>query len=170
MTWSVLTSATGAELSVCDEIQSLGIQAYCPITKHLTKPKRKSSPVEVTSAAFPGYLFAAQDFVDFSATPHLKFSRVHALRLGDYFCTVGGEEIERLQSEDAARCMIPDERITFQRGDHVRVLTGPMVGRDGLVNYARGQRVQLSLVGFNMKVYMPAFSLKKMQAATNTVQ
>ena len=169
MKWSVLTSATGAELSACDEIQSLGVPAYCPITKYLTKPRRKSSPIEVTSAAFPGYLFASTDFTDFSATPHLKFSRIRALRLGDEFCTVEDEEIERLRSEDAARCMIPDTTIKFHRGDAVRVLTGPMVGRDGMVVSAKGQRVQLSLVGFTAKIYMPAFSLKKIEAH-NTVQ
>lgn len=169
MTWSVLTSANGKELSVVAEIQSLGADAYCPITKHLTRPKRKSSPVEVTSAAFPGYLFVEYNFTDLSTTPILKLSRLRHLRLGDEFCTVTDDEIDRLRSEDEERCIIPDLRIKFHSGDHVRVLTGPMVGRDGTVITARGQRVQLTLVGFNVKIYMPAFSLKKIEA-TSTVQ
>ncbi len=167
--WSVLTSSAGHELTAVSEMMSIGIDAYCPVIKHLTKPKRKSSPIEVIQAAFPGYLFAAEGFTDFSATPYLKLSRIHHLRLGDEFCMIDETEIDRLRSEDDERTTIVDDRVRFAIGDHVRVIGGPLTSQDGLIVSTKGRHCELAIVGFTAKIYMPEFSLKKLGAST-TVQ
>jgi len=170
MNWAVLTLRPGFELSVANELQSLGVSAYCPITKRLTKPRHKTSPVEVTSAAFPCYLFADEDYFDFDATLNLKRANINRLRLGGDLCTVDESEIERMRSEDDMRCYIPDTEAKFNCGDRVYILTGPLIGLHAMVSQVKNQQTQLDIVGFSSKIYMPAFSLKKIEAATKTLQ
>lgn len=163
--WAVLTSSTGHELSVRDEILALGVDAYCPVMKHRTKPKRKSKPIEIIQAAFPGYLFADSSFIDFSVTPLLMSSHIHQLRMGDSLCTIGDDEINKLRDEDETRLSIRDQSIKFGVGDHVRVKSGPLVGHNGLISASNGQRCELALVGFTTKIHMPVFSLEKIEAS-----
>lgn len=164
--WAVLTSSTGHELAARNEIMSLGHNAYCPIIKNLTKPKRKSKPVETIQAAFPGYLFADKDFIDFGSTPKLKLSRVRQLRLGEALCIATDEEIDRLRSEDDERSALKDAEIKFRPGDHVRVISGPLVDHEGMITASIGQRCELVFGGFATKIYMPCFSLEKIGRST----
>ena len=163
--WAVLTSAPGQELRAQAELAMLGVDAYCPVIKHITKPKRKSSPVTVITAAFPGYLFARDGFTNFTATPLLRASRLHQLRLGDDFCTVGDDEIDRMRDGDDERTDIPCE-IKFSVGDHVRVKSGPLVGLDGEVTAIIGQRCELAIFGMTAKVQMPNFSIEKSEGCS----
>ncbi len=170
MNWAVLTLRPGFELSAAMELQSLGVSAYCPIIKRLTKPRHKSSPVEMTSAAFPCYMFADENFIDFDSTPNLKRSNIYRLRLGGELCTVDEGEIERMRSEDDMRCFIPDTEIKFQPMDSVYILTGPLIGLRAMVLRVKNQHAQLDIAGFSSAIYMPTFSLKKLEATVKTLQ
>jgi len=160
MSWSVLISHVGRELAATEDLLASGIQAYCPIIRRLTKPKRKSKPVQIIQAAFPGYLFAE--------SPLLCFSQIYIrpLLMGDKFCLVDDDEIQRLMDGDDERSIISDNEVKFYNGDHVKVLTGPLVDRYGVILSVRGQRCKLSMVGSTTNVYMPCFSLKKLLANT----
>lgn len=167
--WSVLICTHSRTLVAADEIQSLGVQAYCPVTNHFTKPKNKSKPVEVTQAAFPGYLFCHPDFEDFEATTDLKFSHVRRLRLGEQYCLVDHNEIERLRGEDGTR-RTTDELVRFSVGDFIHVVQGPLTGCEGTVISVRGSKCGLNIIGSTAKIYMPDFSLKLKAGAITTVQ
>lgn len=169
--WLVLKSAHGRELSAVEGFLFLGIQAYCPTIKHFTKPKRKSSPVEITQPAFPGYLFAENGFRfdDISSVASIRIARVRRLYFGEELCMVKNSEIDRMQSEDSERRITQDDPVVFCCGDNVRVNTGPFVGCIGVVKSVQGQRIELSLTKFAAKIYMPAFSLEKLRAH-DTVQ
>lgn len=164
MNWAVLTSRSGHELSSVEALTASGVQAYCPITTRLTKPKRKSSPVKITQAAFPGYLFAEAGFSSFGEIPELMPAHIHRLYMGEELCTVSDEEVETLREGDDERSLIADAETKFHAGDHVKVLTGPLVDRFGVVLSAKGQRAHLLMAGSTTKVYMPTFSLKKITA------
>lgn len=157
--WAVLTSAPGQELQAQSELALLGIDAYCPVIKHMTKPKRKSSPITIIAAAFPGYLFAREGFTNFSATPLLRASKLHQLRLGDNFCTVSEDEIDRMRDGDDERTDTPCE-IKFSVGDHIRIKSGPLVGLGGEVTSINTQRCELAIFGMSAKVQMPTFSIE----------
>lgn len=164
--WSVFTLRSGNELSACDELVAAGLQAYCPIVKSLTKPKRKEKPIEIVSAAFPGYLFSSSMLADFPRTSLINSSRLNHLRLGDEFCSIDESEIERLRLGDEDRTVVVDNKIKFTHKDSVKVISGPFVGRDGVVLSVRGQNIKLALSDSDMIIQMPTFSLEKVEAAT----
>lgn len=163
--WAVITSATNHELIACGEFASLGVEAYCPVIKTMTKPRRKSKPVEVIRAAFPQYLFIQNGFSDFSATPVLRQARVHQLRMGESFCTVSDVEIEFMRGGDAVRSDIESD-MQFRVGDHVRVTSGPFADMEGEVTNELGPRMEVVLFKTGVEIKAPVFLLSKVEGVS----
>ncbi len=161
MDWAVLTSTSGRELAARDALRALGVDAYCPVVRRLTKPRRKSKPVEVVTAAFPRYLFADPTFTDHDRHPALTAVSLARLSLGGVPCVVSDAEVDRLRAEDDVRAAEAVDATRFVAGDHVRVTWGPLAGVEGVVTAALRDGYELEVPGSGARVQTPGFSMER---------
>jgi transcriptional antiterminator RfaH len=123
-------------------LQQQGFNTYLP--KFMRETPRKRSNVE--AVLFPGYLF-----VEFCERWQAIFNQQHVIGMlmaGEKPAPVRDFEIDHLRAKERNGYVeLPEkivQRTRFRKGQPVRVISGPLIGHDGIVkNMSGGERVKV---------------------------
>jgi len=124
------------------------------IPKLVINERRQGVWHEVVKKLLPGYILVhgkvgVEEYYMFKGVPGV----VKLLRTGKDFCPIPEEEIYVLGTLMSEGEIIGPSLITFEEGDRVKVLEGPLKGLEGLivkVNKRKGRaRICLSFLGDN---------------------
>ena len=156
--WFVVHTYSGFENKVASGIESrariFGLQdmigrVIVPTEK--VREIRKSKKIETEQKFFPGYLLVEMELTD--ETWHLVRSTPKVTGFvgsGNKPVSLPAEQVEEIVRNMEAGAEKPKPKSVFQRGDKVRVVDGPFVNFQGVVEDMNPERGR-------MKVVVPVF-------------
>jgi transcriptional antiterminator NusG len=112
---------------------------------------RKSKKIEIEQKFFPGYLLVEMELTD--DTWHLVRSTPKVTGFvgsGTKPVALSQDQVDEIQRQMATGAEKPKPKSVFQRGDKVRVIDGPFVNFQGVVDDINPERGR-------MKVVVPVF-------------
>lgn len=105
--WAIGTVYHNQEMKCLNKLREIGVEAFVPLGKRLTKPTRKRKPVVTTYKLFPGYIFVhLDDGFEFHQLMNIKVKFLKSIdKDGEAYITsvpfhVIGDLLERSDMED----------------------------------------------------------------------
>ena len=156
--WFVVHTYSGFENKVAQAIESrakiFGLsemigRVVVPTEK--VREIRKSKKIEIEQKFFPGYLLVEMDLTD--DTWHLVRSTPKVTGFvgsGNKPVALPSDQVDEIMRNMEAGAEKPKPKSVFQRGDKVRVIDGPFVNFQGVVEDMNPERGR-------MKVVVPVF-------------
>lgn len=154
--WHALFVVTGQEEKVKtfleNRFRERGLEADFIVPKLIINERKQGVWREVVRKMLPGYVLVrgvidTEEYYMLKGTPGLY----KLLRSGNDFCPIPEEEILVLGTLLSEGDVIGESTITFDEGDTVRVLDGPLKGLEGMIvgiNKRKGRaRIKLSFLG-----------------------
>ena len=132
MTWSVGQIIPGRELACIMDLERLGIVSYMPLGTKLTKPKGKRKPVRSYFFPFPGYIFirdAKFHYLEMRTVKGFRrilFDRINELHVKD---VANKQRAGAFDIDDSGK----DKHKSFKKDDYVKIIMGPLVGQNAIV-------------------------------------
>lgn len=159
--WLLCKSKYQHEFSVSSEIESFGLEVYCPTLRKVTRPKHKSRAVTSIMPAYPGYLFVRHDGeADLRVMMRIK-GFLGFVKFGDHVASISQREIDIIK--DVEEHNLWDD-FGVSQGDRVRVNAGVFEGFCGYVGSVGKSTVMLQIDGQPARIEMPPFLLTRVQA------
>ena len=157
---------TGAETGVAGRLRELGVDVWCPCYLRTVRPRWNRRPLEVVTAAFPGYVL-----IDYS-TVGRRFRDVHETPgFRHFLCNrdtgrvqrILTKHIDRLRAWEAAGTLLPpsmEVRIgKVAKGARVRIQGGPAGGMRGIVEAIMSGRATIMGEDFPVPASFPVEQL-----------
>lgn len=161
--WYAIRSRTGKEIEARDEIEAIGITAWCPTYRTLTKPTKKRKPIEVSRPLLPGYILAL--------VPEGQWHDVKACK-GVLGWIAGPEGPMPCRRSTEIDLMRERERLgvydhcglegRLQAGDPLEVLFGPFTGWQVTFRGVVGDKIdgEVEMMGAKRRVLINAQHVK----------
>ena len=141
MKWFVLYTKPQFELKVAQSLESMGIQAYCPVFKQIKQYSDRKKKVE--KPLLQSYVLVKLDDKDRKQVFSIPGVVCYVFWLGKP-AIVRDEEIELM--EKTLACVYDSITVTqLQKGDAFNIPEGPFEGQEGKVVYLVKNRIQLEL-------------------------
>jgi transcription antitermination factor NusG len=141
MKWFVLYTKPQFELKVAQSLESMGIQAYCPVFKQIKQYSDRKKKVE--KPLLQSYVLVKLDDKDRKQVFSIPGVVCYVFWLGKP-AIVRDEEIELM--EKTLACVYDSITVTqLQKGDAFNIPEGPFKGQEGKVVYLVKNRIQLEL-------------------------
>ncbi len=165
--WYVLHVKPHKERAVDRQLSALeGVEHFFPSIQVTPKNPRAAK----VRPYFPGYLFVRLDLNEMGTdalqwTPGAK----GLVRFGDEPASVPDHLVQELQKFLAELARLgPDAGRQFQKGERVRIISGPLEGLEGLfdMHLADGERVQILLTYLNdryQRVKLDSSAIEKLK-------
>ena len=135
--WYVVQVPAGAERKLCDLIDRMtpeGAVEECFSPRFATQIKSAGEWVDVEKPLLPGYVIVVSRRLDLVIRALREISQfTRLLKMGESFVPLASEErawIEALTNK-GSRCV--DMSVGVMEGKRVKVLTGPLCGREALI-------------------------------------
>lgn len=142
--WYALHVKSRHEKKIALMLGRMGYEAYLPL-RH-TRSRRRDRKVMVDLPALSGYLFVRCEMTPAERAEIKRTSGVRLLETQGQPCVIPDIQIEWLQ---LALRLANDEvlaHVTFEKGDRVRVIHGPMEGMEGyLIRIDGKERLVIAL-------------------------
>ena len=148
MSWFVLYIKSRNEIKVTEQLQQLGIEVYCPLVTQVRQWSDRKK--KVTVPLIPSYVFVQleekqREFV-FQVSGVVRY----LFWLGKP-AIVRDAEIEILQQW--LQSDLEDAQVSsVQPGDKMTITKGPFKGKEGIVQEASKNRLQLIVLALNLKI------------------
>jgi transcription antitermination factor NusG len=141
MNWYAVYTKPRNEKKVAESLNSLGIEAYCPM---MTSVKQWSDrKKKVTSPVLPSYVFVKLDAVNrndvFQVAGVVRY--VYWLGQPAIIRSIEIESLKEYLSQDYTSIV----QTTLYRGDKLIVPSGPFKGHEGVIKSTTNSKIQLSL-------------------------
>tara|TARA_B100001245_G_C22549626_1_gene275049 strand:- start:46 stop:507 length:462 start_codon:yes stop_codon:yes gene_type:complete len=141
MKWFVLYTKPQFELKVAQSLESMGIQAYCPVFKQIKQYSDRKKKVE--KPLLQSYVLVKLDDKDRKQVFSIPGVVCYVFWLGKP-AIVRDEEIELM--EKTLACVYDSITVTqLQKGDAFNIPEGPFEGQEGKVVYLVKNKIQLEL-------------------------
>lgn len=156
--WFVLRVTYQRELIAKEKLEALGISCFVPM-KTERKADKNGKQIKKRVSALHNYIFvnSTRERIDDIKLTKIPWLRYVVERKGETekqvltvplkqmldFIAIAGSDDERIE-------YINEEQLTLTRGDHVRILSGPFEGVEGIfmkVNNKRGRCVVVKIEG-----------------------
>lgn len=150
LSWLVVRCKQRRETVACDHLRRQAFEPYLPML--LTRRKRLGQWSDVREPLFPGYLFLGvrcminegrRDTIIQNVRPVRSTREVLGIiRVGLELAAVPRSEIQALREREALgrQGSIEDPRLSFARGEQVRIAAGPLTGAHGTLQRTFGER------------------------------
>jgi transcriptional antiterminator RfaH len=164
LAWYVLHSKPNKEEFIRQQLKSTQIDHFypCMVVTPVNPRSRKIRPY------FPGYLFVHLDLDGGDKSPALQWmpGAVGLVAFDGKPAAVPDELISALKHHIGEESILRKQEQIFKPGDHVKVLTGPFDGYEGILDTtlsgSERVRILIELVrGHAIRVDLPAKSIKK---------
>ena len=138
MSWAVCMVETNREKSCHMDFERMGIRAYVPLGRRLTKPKRKKKPVQTTFCPFPGYMFVEYQSAN-QQSLRCKQARGFRgwLRSEQGLRKVSNDFISTMKRAQMAgdfdKNLEINRPIFLKKGEYLQVISGPFVNCNAIV-------------------------------------
>lgn len=148
--WSVVICKPRQESVAFENLARQNFCVYLPRIK--IRKRRAGRWIDSVEPLFPRYLFIKINMLLQNTAPiRSTLGVVSLLRFAQTLAVLPDAVISAIQArEDAATCLLQDQRQQFKVGEAVQVIEGPLKGLEGLFNQARGDgrvMVLLELLG-----------------------
>jgi transcription antitermination factor NusG len=162
--WYVMHSKPNKEEFIRQQLQNIQIDHFypCIFVTPVNPRSRKIRPY------FPGYLFVHLDLEDSEKSPALHWmpGAVGLVSFDGKAAEVPDELIAALKHHMGEESVLRKQEHIFKPGDHIKVLTGPFDGYEGILDTTLSGtervRILIELVrGHAIRVDLPAKSIKK---------
>ena len=127
MKWFVAHTKSRSELKACDFFKKIGIESYVPVFEE--KREWSDRTKKIITPAISGYVFFRLEKADYSSINLNPFLRNVVRRFGQAV-EIRGAEIQTMK--DCLKHYTKD--LSFGAGDTVKVLSGVLKNKNGLVD------------------------------------
>ena len=161
--WLVVKTKTKCEKFVRDKLQSIGLEAFVPLTKRTARYNRKVKTYELPLITC--YAFVRLDKERRNQVLALPYVQ-GMLRLSGKDCHVSDREIEWLQKVSGTDLDIKTETLSMHQGDQVMLAYGQLAGMEGKIISRRSKHevvVALESLGIQMVINIDPSMLVKTQ-------
>ena len=155
MSWFVLYIKSRNEIKVTEQLQQLGIEAYCPLVTQVRQWSDRKK--KVTVPLIPSYVFVQLEEKERELVFQVSGVVRYLFWLGKP-AVVRNEEIEILQ-QWLQSDLLDAQVASVQPGDKMAITKGPFKGKEGIVQEVSKNRLQLVLLELGVKI-----TLTKQQA------
>lgn len=160
--WAVLRTSARWEKKIADSLQAVDVAAYVPTMKRVVQYATKRHMTEIP--LFSGYVFCSETaFIgNPRVSPAIRKQIAQILRPSD-------PEQLRKELEHIARIVgdheLIQERVYGSPGDHVRIISGPLCGSQGVVLALKPKKrvlvLEVSFLGARLEVEVEEHQVKK---------
>jgi transcriptional antiterminator RfaH len=162
--WYVLQTKPTAEEAVQAHLRNAQFETFLPKIRTMVRSARKST--QRVRPFFPSYLFVHLDLSDANLYRTIKYTRGVRKILGDGAMPIAvPEEMIALIRERVDGDGILKQRITMQKGDEVRIRTGPFRDLIGIlekpVSAAGRVRVLLQILHHQVRCDLSAAEIER---------
>ena len=148
MSWFVLYIKSRNEIKVTEQLQQLGIEAYCPLVTQVRQWSDRKK--KVTVPLIPSYVFVQLEEKERELVFQVSGVVRYLFWLGKP-AIVRDAEIEILQQW--LQSDLEDAQVSsVQPGDKMTITKGPFKGKEGIVQEASKNRLQLIVLALNLKI------------------
>ena len=150
--WHIFYLRPRAERIVTQMLTNLGYEVFWPVIQTIKTWKNRQRK-KIRISLFPNYLFV-------NTYPHELYTIRRLPRVVSYVScggkpsTISGKEIEGIQRMLGVGSAITVET-KFSKGEHVRIVSGPLKGHEGILIKCRGKsRFGIRLKAINHAVFI----------------
>lgn len=160
--WYIWYTQPRAEKQLQKRLAGEGIEVFLPLRKELHQWSDRKKWVEVP--LFRGYLFtkiSRRKFEEVRSTNGI----VTYVRFDGQAATLSEQEIHRIQQLITDPEDLEVLHTTFEQGERVQVISGPLMGIEGLVVQHKGAKkvaVNIEKLGQSILVDVPIQNLRKL--------
>lgn len=147
--WYAIYTRPRWEKKVYDRLTAQNIAAYCPLNKVTRQWSDRKKVVEVP--LFTSYVFVQitpEEQLPVRMTPGV----VNFVYWQGRIARIRAEEMAELQAFVANNEQIRLERLSYEPGDHFEIENGVLKGQPAVVQSVRKNKLELILMGLNMKL------------------
>lgn len=159
----VVSVTIGNEFYVEQTLLDAQLQAYCP--KYRARVRNRFSVsgglkfVSSTRPLFPGYLFVAKEDAGKEVRPDVA-SRMRFVRFGDKFAELPDHQfdlVKKLETEMEEQSWKGEQpsKLVPKVGDKVRVSSGALEGKSGVVRSVQGKFISVEVQGWPVHFKLP---------------
>jgi transcription antitermination factor NusG len=142
------------------DLTDIGVEAWYPVGWRWTKPRKKHSPIKVSSPAFGSNVM----FVRYDRRWHRRVENLPGFRR---FITIDGwvalcnnDEIERVRRDELAGFF--DDDNGWRVGERVMITGGIIEGGNGVIIMIDGNRLKLLIDDWNYFVEIDACNVRRL--------
>jgi transcription antitermination factor NusG len=160
--WYIWYTQPRAEKQLQKRLAGEGIEVFLPLRKELHQWSDRKKWVEVP--LFRGYLFTKISMRKFEEVRRTN-GIVTYVRFNGKAATLGEGEIHRIQQLITDPEDLEVVYTTFEEGERVQVIAGPLMGIEGLVVQHKGSKkvaVNIEKLGHSILVDVPIQNLRKL--------
>ena len=149
MKWFVAHTKSRCELKASDFFKKNGVESYVPVFEE--KRQWSDRTKKIITPAVSGYVFFRLEKVDYSFLNQNPYLRNIVLRLGQAV-EIRGSEIQTMK--DCLKHFTED--LSFDAGDTVKVLSGVLKNKKGLVGGVEDNFLILLMNSIKVKISLDA--------------
>ena len=144
MKWFVAHTRTRCEVKASDFFKKNGVESYVPVFEE--KRQWSDRTKKIITPAISGYVFFKLEKADYSFINLNPFLRNVVRRFGQAV-EIHGSEIQTMKD-----CLKHYDDLSFQAGDTVKVLSGVLKNRNGLVDGVENNFLILLISSIKVKL------------------
>ncbi|MFK8009465.1 MAG: UpxY family transcription antiterminator [Saprospiraceae bacterium] len=167
--WFAVYTRYKREKVVYDELTRKGIEVFLPLQKILRQYGRKKRWVELP-------LFNCYVFVKITKANYVPVLSVEGvtkfIRFSQNLISIPQEEIQMIKRIIGSEALIEAEEGFYQSGDEVEIIAGNLSGMKGELIDVQGKNkvlIELSHLGYTLKIELPSSYLKRLKCAVTKV-
>jgi transcriptional antiterminator NusG len=160
MNWFVLRVASNKENSVRETLlRKIQIESMQHLVGRILVPTEKTKTIKggkqkiKEEKLYPGYVFVEMRLEDDGRIPQDVFFLIkETTGVGDFVGTAGrptpmqDHEIEKMLLDSRRPEEEPEVRLTFDKGEHVKILEGPFEGYEGTVDDLNPEKGEVTVL------------------------
>ena len=163
--WFAVYTRYKREKVVYDELTRKGIEVFLPLQKILRQYGRKKRWVELP--LFNCYVFVKITKANY--VPVLSTEGVTKfIQFSQNLISIPQEEIQMIKRIIGSELLFEVEEGLFQSGDEVEIIAGNLAGMKGELIEVQGKKkvlIELSHLGYSLKIELPATYLRRLKPA-----